>query len=166
MIYEYVDVKDKVVEWLRANINIRVTKGDPREHVEIPCIGVNRVGDDETSQVLGDDLETVQIEEKYVHFRGTFFHESLEARIWHFNADERDKLFTQLKAQLFALRDELVALGVINITLRGGRDEQDNTFPPQPLYWATITMSYLNPLSVQTDDVLTEIDNINVRTVI
>ena len=130
---------------------IRVLKSDPRDQLEIPCIGVNRAGDDEQNSVLGDDSGTVYDPETdtFVKFKGTFFNETIEVRLWHTNADERDRLYILLKAVLFDMRDGLGMKGLRNITIRGGRDEQENNITPQPLYFATITMNFLNPLDVQ-----------------
>ena len=157
MTYSYVDVKHELVTQLQPLLSaegyeaIRVIKGDPRAPTEIPCIGINRAGDDETQQVLGEDFgsEYDKSTGKWAEFRGTYFNETVEIRVWHTNADERDKLYTLTKILLFKIRPQLVERGLRNLVLRGGRDEQDNTYPPYPLYWGTITMNYLNPLEVE-----------------
>ena len=151
--YNYVDVKTELVEELRNHVNskIRVLKSDPREPSEIPCIGINRAGDDEQNQVLGDDFGIVFDEalNKHVSYKGTFFNETMEIRVWHSNADERDKLYILVKAVLVNIRDFLVEMGLRNLKLSGGRDEQENNFPPHPLYWSTINMNYLNPMEIE-----------------
>ncbi len=164
LVFNYVDVKTEMVTELRKHISskIRVLKSDPREASEIPCIGINRAGDDEQNQVLGDDFGVVFDEalDQHVSYKGTFFNETMEIRVWHSNADERDKLYIKMKAVLLDLRDTLVDKGLRNIKLSGGRDEQENNFPPHPLYWAAINMNYLNPLEVQVkieEDVIEDI---------
>ena len=155
--YTYVNVKDALVVALREALategysDVRVLKADPRENVEIPCIGINRAGDDERNQVLGDSFGTYKDEETGIwsQFKGTYFNETMEIRIWHKNPDDRDKLYILTKAVLFNLRDTLGEQGLRNIALSGGRDEQENNYPPHPLYWSSINMTYLNPLEVE-----------------
>lgn len=151
-LFEYVDVKSELVRFLRLELQdngvegVKVLKSDPREQTEIPCICINRVGDDEANQVLGDDFGEDTEEED---FSGTHFQESMEIRLWHQNPDERDKLYILIKALLLNFRSELSEKGLFNISIRGGRDEQDNTYPPHPLYWATLTLNYINPMSIE-----------------
>jgi len=157
--YTYINVKDKMVKVLREALekegyqDVRVLKADPRETVEIPCIGINRAGDDERNQVLGDSFGTFKDEDtgEWHRFKGTYFNETMEIRIWHKNPDDRDKLYILVKAVLFNLRDSLGEDGLRNIALSGGRDEQENNYPPHPLYWSAINMTYLNPLEVEVD---------------
>jgi hypothetical protein len=61
-----------------------------------------------------------------------------------------------VKAILFAFRIPLVEKGLLNVSLRGGRDEQDTTMQhaPTPIYWSTITMTYLNPLNVEIVEIV------------
>lgn len=157
--FEHVDVKQEMVTALISELpkagysNIRVLKSDPQTPTEYPCIGINRANDDETNQTIDDVIGEPTydpVTQIYSVLKGTYFQESLEIRIWHTNADERDKLYPIVKATAVALRDRLVYLGLRNIILRGGRDEQDTTMQSAPtaLYWASITMSYLNPLNV------------------
>jgi hypothetical protein len=135
---------------------VKVLKADPQSPAELPCIGVNRANDNESSQSLTDSYGTAYNPDtkELDTFYGTFFSEEVEIRVWHTNADERDKLYQTVKAVLFAGRSDLVQKGLLNVTLRGGRDEQDSTMQNAPtvLYWGTITMSYLNPLDVQFVD--------------
>lgn len=159
--FETVDVKQELVQRIKAELanfgytgsnTVRVLKADPQSPSELPCIGINRIDDSESAQSITDsegtayNPDTAQLETFY----GTFFSESLEVRVWHTNADERDRLYQTVKAILFATRTSLVAQGLLNINLRGGRDEQDSSMAQAPmiLYWSTITMSYLNPLNV------------------
>lgn len=156
--FETVDMKTEIVNGLKNELpkfgfnRVKILKADPLTDAEIPCIGVNRISDDENNQSIADGQGTFydKSSKEWKEFYGTFFQESMEIRVWHLNADERDRLYIHTKAILFALRKELVKKGVINITLRSGRDEQDTTLQQAsvPLYWATITMSYLNPLDV------------------
>lgn len=168
MIFEDLDVKTELVDRLQKHyrtmgIKIRVLKADPRELAEIPCIGINRVGDDESNTMLGGIGGTFQNKTTGVWYRqkSTYFNQSLEIRIWHKNPDERDKIYRYLKAFLFNMRDELEALGLRNITMSGGRDEQENNFPPFPLYWSVINLRYLQPLDINSvANVITDV-NVN-----
>lgn len=156
----YVNVKDELVkllkdELIRLNLsNIRVLKSDPKDAVEIPCIGINRISDDETNQVLNDSAGFF---EDYDEVKGVYFNESYELRIWHSNAEERDKLYILLKAILIKIRKKLVEKGIGHAIIKGGRDEQENNFPPHPLYWATLTLTVLNYMEV--DDALEPISD-------
>lgn len=159
--FNMVDVKDEVQKALIAALPnfgytgsnaIAVLKADPQTPSEIPCIGINTVDGNESSQSIADSTGTLYNKDtkELDTFYGTFFSEAIEIRVWHTNADERDKLNITTKAILFAMRPDLVNKGVLNITLRGGRDEQDSSMAQAPmiLYWSTITMAYLNPLDV------------------
>ena len=157
--YAMVDVKDEVFNILRAElpkhgfVDVKVLKSDPQTPAELPCVGINRISDEETNQTINDGVGTTYNKDtkEYTIIKGTFFSEAVEIRVWHTHADQRDILYRTVKAILFAYRQELVNKGLINISLRGGRDEQDTTMAhaPMVLYWGTITMSYLNPLNVE-----------------
>lgn len=161
--FKHVDVKEILVETLKVELpklgfpNVKVIKADPQSAVDIPCIGVNRADDSESDQSIADVAGTHFDADLSTHYRyyGTFFQESMEIRVWHTNADERDKLYQNMKAVLFAMRPQLVEMGLLNLTLRGGRDEQDSSMAQAPmvLYWAPITMNYLNPLDVTVEEV-------------
>jgi hypothetical protein len=157
MDYQYIDVKDTLVHLIeqaliKENIkNIKVQKSDPREAADIPCICINRAGDNETDRVIGDDFgedydDTISTDRIY---EGTSFEEAMEVRVWHTNASERDRLYIFIKVLLFSLRKVLTGLGLRNITLKGGHDEQDNTFPPVPMYWGAITINYVIDLILE-----------------
>lgn len=160
--FELVDAKTEVVELLKTSLpkfgfqEVRVIKADPQSSAEIPCIGVNRVDDSESTDTIADAVGTHYDPETETNYRtfGSYFQESLEIRAWHTNADERNRLYQTMKAILFAGRQDLTAKGVLNIKLRNGRDEQDSSMAQAPmvLYWASITMSYLNPLDVQFEE--------------
>lgn len=168
--FNHVDVKDTIVTKLKIELpkfgfsKVKVLKADPRTQAELPCIGVNRIDDNETEQSIADSQGTIYDKDtkEYRQIYGTFFQESSEVRIWHTNADERDRLYRHVKAILFALRRELVEQGIINVTLRSGRDEQDSTMAQAStvLYWSSITMSYLNPLDIQFVDIVEPITSI------
>jgi hypothetical protein len=166
-IFQTVDVKEELLNALErelanfgytGELKVKVIKADPQSPSEIPCIGINRVSDDESGQSLTDSQGTLYNKDtkELKTFYGTFFSEAMEIRVWHTNGDERDKLYSVVKAILVAIRGELSEKGLLNITLRGGRDEQDSTMAQAPmvLYWAPITMSYLNPLDVQFTDIV------------
>lgn len=153
-----VDVKQLVVAALKSDLpinnlpSVRVLKADPQGPSELPCIGVVRASDDEVSMTMADYADTAYDapSQTVTTTQGTFFSESLELRVWHTNADERDNLYQVVKAILFANRLSFVQQGLLNVTLRAGRDEQDSSMSQAPtiLYWGVITMSYLNPLNV------------------
>jgi len=162
--FETVDVKQELVTRLKAGLaslgytGVNILKADPQNPAEIPCIGINRADDSESSQSIADGQGSLYNAATKVNtvFYGTFFAETQEIRIWHTNSDEREKLYLVTKALLFGMRSELAQKGLINFSLRSGRDEQDTTMAqaPMPLYWASITMNYLNPLDVSfTEDI-------------
>lgn len=162
--FEHVDVKQELLDALKEKLpgfgfgNVKVLKSDPQSSSELPCIGINRVDDNETESSIADavDVRYDKDTETYYQVFGTYFSESVEVRVWHTNADERDKLYRHVKAILVALRLPLVEKGLLNITLRTGRDEQDSSMAQAPtvLYWSAITMSYLNPLDVTFAEVV------------
>jgi hypothetical protein len=160
--FEHVDTKNELVRLISAELpkfgfaNVKVFGADPLAPSEIPCIGINRLDDSETSQSIGDmagdhfDPDT----KTYYKTYGTYFQDSLEIRIWHTNSNERDRLYRHLKAILLAIRLPLVEKGLRNITLRTGRDEQDTSGQnaPFPIYWSTLTMNSMNPLDVTFEE--------------
>lgn len=169
--YEYVNVKSELVNALKVELpkfgfsKVKVIPSDPQSQAEIPCVGINRVDDSETEQTIGEISGGVEYDEttkRASSYRGTFFSEGVEIRVWHTNADERDKLYHAVKGSLFAIRPDLVEKGLLNISLRGGMDEQDSSMQnaPQVLYWSTITMTYLNPLDVEYVEVVDMIESI------
>ena len=169
--FETVDVKEELTQILKAELpkqgfpNVKVIKSDPQSPSEFPCVGINRISDDETSQSISDQLGVAYDPntKTYTEFKGTFFSEAVEVRVWHTNADQRDLIYRTVKGILFAYRQVLVEKGLLNVTLRGGRDEQDSTmaYAPVVIYWGTITMSYLNPLNV---DIIDTVDTITAIT--
>lgn len=171
--FETVDVKHELVTRLKEGLarlgyinkgTIKVIKADPQSPSELPCIGVNRADDSETSQSIADGQGSIYDPETKVSttFFGTFFAEAQEIRIWHTNPDEREKLYLATKALLFGMRHDLSQKGLINFNLRSGKDEQDSTMmhAPMVLYFASITMSYLNPLDVAFTEVIQPISSV------
>jgi hypothetical protein len=170
--FEHVDTKSELVASLSEELpkfgfgNVKVLKSDPIAPSELPCVGINRLEDSETSQSISDvagnyyDAET----KTYYSTFGTYFQDSLEIRIWHTNADERDRLYRHLKAILLAVRLPLIEKGLQNVSLRTGRDEQDTSGQnaPFPIFWATLTMNSLNPLDVTFEEVIEPISAIDV----
>lgn len=162
--FDHVDTKSELVTRLRDELpkfgfgSVKVLKSDPAAPSEIPCIGINRLDDSETSQSIADVAGSYYDEETKTYYKtfGTYFQESLEIRIWHTNADERDRLYRHLKAILLAIRLSLVEKGLQNLTLRTGRDEQEVTGQNAPfaIYWSTINLSALNPLDVTFEEVI------------
>lgn len=171
--FEHVDTKNELMRFLNQELpkfgfrNVKVLTGDPTTPAELPCIGINRLDDSESNQSIGDMAGEHYDEKAKVHYRthGTYFQESLELRIWHTNAGERDKLYRHLKAILIAIRMELVKRGLRNLTLRSGKDEQDSTGQnaPVPIYWSTITLSAMNPLDVTFEEIIEPISAIAVN---
>jgi hypothetical protein len=169
--YATVDVKTELVNLLKEELrrkgfpDVKVLRSDPATPAEVPCIGVNRSNDDETSQSIGDFHGTNynKTTNEYVTYQGTFFQESVEVRVWHLNADERDTLYLAVKGILFASRLPLVEKGLLNVALRGGRDEQDTTMEkaPFPIYWSSISMEYMNPLNVEITEAVEIITDVN-----
>lgn len=172
--FDTIDVKQAIVDTLKTGLQklgytgkntVKVIKADPQSPSEIPCIGVNRADDSESSQSLTDGEGTLYdpVAQTNQTFYGTFFSEAQEIRIWHTNADEREKLYQAVKALLYALRFDLGQQGVINFNLRSGRDEQDTTMvqAPMPLYFATFIMTYLNPLDVAFTEPVSVISAVN-----
>jgi hypothetical protein len=168
--FDTIDVKNELYITLNKALAtmgytaVKVIKADPQTPAEIPCIGINRIDDSESNQSI-DDSEVKEYNtasKELTTSYGTFFSEAMEIRIWHTNADEREKLYLAVKAILFAARDELCEKGLMNIVLRSGRDEQDTsmTLAPMALYWTTITMSYLNPLNIEFVDTVDAITSI------
>lgn len=88
--------------------------------------------------------------------------EAVEVRVFHDNPDERDTLGIMVLAVLFAIREDMLKQGIRNITLSGGRDEQDNTLMSTPLFMHSITLHYSNPLDVQVTTIVDVIEDINV----
>ena len=169
--FEHVDVKEEILQVMKKQLpgfgfpNVKVLKSDPQSSSEIPCIGINRVDDSESEQSISDAVTTHydQATQTYYQVFGTYFSESVEVRVWHTNADERDKVYRHVKAMLVALRLPLVEKGLLNISLRTGRDEQDSSMSQAPmvLYWSAITMSYLNPMDVTFTEVVPAITAFN-----
>lgn len=160
--FEHVDTKNELVTRLQQELpkfgfqGVKVLKSDPAAPSEIPCIGINRLDDSETSASISDvagDYFDADTKTYYKTF-GTYYQESYELRIWHTNADERDRLYRHMKAILLAIRLPLVELGLRNITVRTGRDEQDTSGQSAsfPIYWATMTLNALNPLDVTFEE--------------
>lgn len=169
--FESVSVKDEIQAQLKDILpkhnwaTVKVLKGDPQSPAEVPCIGINRIEDSETAQSIADFNGTAYDANSkiFTTSHGSYFSESVEVRIWHTNADEREKLYKVVKASLYAMRPHLVEKGLLNVSLRSGRDEQDSSMAhaPMVLYWATITLSYLNPLDVNYSEVIEPITAIH-----
>jgi hypothetical protein len=150
---------------------VRVFTSDPLDHAYIPGIGINKVGltEDASSSGLGlvSQQPTYNFDTKaYTEYKGAFMQEAIEVRVFHHNSDERDKLAILVLAVLFAIREQLVLQGLRDITLAGGRDEQDNTLMNQPLFMHSITMHYLNPLDVQVTTTVDDVESIDVTPII
>ena len=56
---------------------------------------------------------------------------------------------------MLSIRPDLVNKGLMNISLRTGKDEQDTSGQnaPFPIYWSTITWNSLNPLDVTFEEI-------------
>lgn len=171
--FEHVDTKNELVTSIQQELpkfgfqNVKVLKSDPAAPSEIPCIGINRLDDSETSQSIADMAGDHFDSDSKTYYRtyGTYYQESYEIRIWHTNADERDRLYRHLKAILLATRLSLIEKGLRSISTRTGRDEQDTTGQnaPFPIYWSTLTISALNPLDVTFEEIAEPISAIPVN---
>lgn len=173
--FQYVDVKQVIYEALMAELSssdmeiVRVFKSDPIEQAQIPGIGINKIALNEEAATAGLGLvsqaPTYKIEtHEYTTYSGVYMQEAVETRIFHQNPDERDKLAIMVLAVLFAVRGKLFEVGLQNITLSGGRDEQDNNLMSMPLFMHSITMHYINPLDVQVTTVVADVGSIDVTT--
>lgn len=169
--FETVDVKTELVEYLKAELpkfgfsEVKVIKADPQSASEIPCVGINRVDDSEATDTIADAVGNRydDVTKQYYQVYGSYFQEAVEIRVWHTNADERDRLYRHVKAILFACRLSLAEKGLINLKLRSGKDEQDSSMAQAPmvLYWAPITMSFMNPMNVTFEESVHTITAIN-----
>jgi hypothetical protein len=174
--YQYVDVKEESAVIFKDQlpkggfVDVKVLKSDPFQKAELPCLAITREGDNEECNVIGDQIQAPSYNSttmEYTVVKGTFFQEHMEYRIWHTNADERDRLYNYVKAVLLYMRERLTEKGILNIVFEGGQDEQDNTmtFASIPIYWGTITMTYLNPLNVQETSIIPPITTIPITTI-
>ena len=164
MSFQSVDVKDEIHKLLKKELpkfgfdRVKVVKADPHTHTEIPCVAINRLDDSEGTDTIGDHVDTHYDPATQKHYQvyGSYFNEAIEVRVWHENADERDKLYQHVKAILYSARHHLTELGLINTKLRSGKDEQDSSMAQAPMvfYWAPITMSYMNPLNVTFTEIV------------
>jgi hypothetical protein len=165
--FDTVDIKQELKAQLEqelvnfgytGKLVVKVLTADPKSPAELPCIGINRIDDSESDKSLseGESTEYEKNSKILTTLQDTFFSEALEIRVWHTNADERDKLYKITKAILFAHRNDLIGKGLVNVVLRGGKDEQDSTMAQAPdvLYWATITMTCLNPLTTAVESIV------------
>ncbi|MEC0169912.1 hypothetical protein [Paenibacillus graminis] len=172
MDFNSVDVKERLLQFLKAGfqqagVRMNVLKSDPQTAAELPCIGINRIADGEAVHSLGDyagsdfDKDSLEYSEVY----SAYYQESMEVRIWHTNADERERVYRLLKALLMVFRPVIVEQGVRSFTVEGGKDESDFTgqVAPFPVYWASVVISYLNPLDVQVGEMAEIITNIIVN---
>ncbi|CAJ1315917.1 hypothetical protein [Paenibacillus nuruki] len=172
MEFNSVDVKEELLQFLKrsfttAKVKIGIVKSDPQNHGDIPCIGINRVADSQSMHTLGDfgGSEFNEEEFQYTEIYSTYFQESMEVRIWHTNADEREKVYRLLKALLMVFSKYIVGLGVRSFTMEGGKDESDfsSQIVPFPVYWASIIISYANPLDVDITEHVQAITDITVN---
>ncbi|WP_308722499.1 hypothetical protein [Paenibacillus polysaccharolyticus] len=172
MEFNSVDVKEELLQFLKKGfkenaVRMNVFKSDPQTETELPCVGINRVSDSEAAHILGDfggddfDRDALQ----YSEIHSTHFQESMEVRIWHTNADERERAYRVMKALLMLFRPVAVSKGLLSFGMEAGKDESDFTgqVAPFPVYWASIIISYLNPLDVQVTERVEAISGFTVR---
>lgn len=172
--YLYVDVKDELYQALFAEAKssnkpqIRIFKSDPVDAASIPCLGINKtnLNEDGNSNGLGRVARTPtynKTTKEYTTYSGAYMQESVEVRVFHTNPDERDKLGIFALAVMYAVRSYLEQRGLANITISGGRDEQDNNLlGDRVLYMHTLSMHYINPLDVMVTSVVEDIESIDV----
>jgi len=172
--YLYVDVKEELYQALFAEgrssnkPQVRIFKSDPVDPAHIPCIGINRtnLNEDGNSNGIGRVARTPTYNpttKEYTTYSGAYMQESVEVRVFHTNPDERDKLGIFALAALYAVRSHLEQMGLANMTISGGRDEQDNNLlGDRVLYMHTLSMHYLNPLDVTVTTIVEDIASIDV----
>lgn len=171
--YLYTDVKDYIAQAVTSELQqsnygngaIRIFKSDPLDEQSLPAIGINMVNLDEDSSGIGLTTQPPTFDQEsglYTTYQGAYMKEIVEVRVFHTNADERDKLRIFTLAVLFAVKNDLLQMGIQNITLSGGRDEQDNTLLQSgPLFMNSINLSYLNPLDVTVTTSATVVASVN-----
>lgn len=162
--FETVDVKTELVDKLKTELPkfgfgaVKVLKADPQSASEMPCVGINRIDDSEATDTIADAVDVRFDPATNTHYQvfGSYFQEAVEIRVWHTNADERDKLYQHVRAILFSVRIPLAEKGLVNLKLRSGKDEQDSSMSQAPmvLYWAPITMTFMNPLNVTFEEIV------------
>lgn len=155
--YFYVDTKDYMqvfmdyqlrTSWRQA---VRVFKSDPLEEADIPCVGINVASADQDAGGIGLTSQPPTYDAvtgARTDYKGLYMRETIELRVFHTNPDERDKLRIFCLSALFAAIDGLQAQGLREMRVSGGRDEQDVEIISKPLFMHTLTLSYLNPLTV------------------
>ncbi len=172
MQFNSVDMKEELLQFLKrsfraAQIKIAVLKSDPQTEGELPCIGINRVSDSEMNHIIGDfageTFDSDQLE--YSQLYGPTFQESMEIRIWHRNADERERIYRLLKALIIQFRIRAVEIGIRSFSIEGGKDESDfsGQVVPFPVYWASLVISYLNPMDVEITQRVATITSVTVN---
>ena len=129
---------------------VKVLKADPEGPSQIPSITIARTSDTEVNQALGDvfgednDSEVDMVVKKF----GTDFRETLELRIWTANSDQRDLLYSLVKAILFNYRHFLaLKYGLVNQQIIGGRDEANHIqYESHFMYWGVIIFQAENAI--------------------
>ncbi|WP_017814467.1 hypothetical protein [Paenibacillus shenyangensis] len=172
MQFNSVDMKEELLQFLKqsfraAQIKMTVLKSDPQTSGELPCIGINRVSDSEANHTIGDFAGSTfdDIDLEYGELYGTVFQESMEIRIWHNNADERERVYRLLKALIIQFRKQAVALGVRSFSMEAGKDESDfsGQVIPFPVYWGSLVITYLNPMDVEITEHVVAITSVTVN---
>ena len=138
-------VNSEVMDW-----KVKVLKADPQGPSQIPSITISRTSDTEVNQSLGDlfgedhDSEVDMVVKKF----GTDFRETLELRIWTANSDQRDLLYSLVKAILFNYRHFLaLKYGLVNQQIIGGRDEANHIqYESHFMYWGVIIFQAENAI--------------------
>lgn len=157
----FVSMKDAVQDAVRLGLKdyrrlevidykIKVMKSDPLGPADIPAISINRVSDTEVNQALGDVFGEVRDAERDMTVKkfGTDFKETIELRIWTSNSDQRDLLYSLVKAILFNYRHYLaLKYGLVNQQIIGGRDEANHIqYEPHAMYWGVIMFQAENAI--------------------
>ncbi len=172
MDFKSIDMKEQLLQFLKqsfraAQIKMTVLKSDPQTSGELPCIGINRVSDSEINHTLGEYAgDTFDEDEmEYSELYGAVFQESMEVRIWHNNADERERIYRLLKALIIQFRKSAVQLGVRSFSMEAGKDESDfsGNVVPFPVYWASIVITYMNPFDVEITQHVNAITSVTVN---
>lgn len=151
------DLKLKTVELVRAfftakKVQVSVTTADPRKYEDFPCIAVNRIKDGEDQEGFANFYDNEAAATGNNEVLSGLFDGGLELRIWTENAEQRDTLYVLLKECLILIKAQLAAVGMGNVIIRSGRDENDFVkYPGHFIYWGVLSLFALAPMDVLPD---------------
>lgn len=150
------DVKSQLVrifktEMAARTIQMQVITKDPLTQVELPCIAVNQIVGTEGQMGFNNYLVeeyNAALGQDTTRYAGLIT-ETFEVRLWTENANERDFVGrTMLEIALLA-KQQLIMMGLGNMSISGMRDEQDyKTFEPYAIHWKVLNFTCLNQYNV------------------